>query len=70
MWNTGSGKAADPIFELLARPKCWKFAEQNQAPEMGRMEVLRDTKEIEEDVGKNETTYRLKLKELGIKSKL
>jgi len=39
-------------------------------PERARMEVLRDTKEIEEDVGKNETTYYLKLKELGIKSKL
>jgi len=52
LWNTGSGKAADPIFELLARPKCWKIPERNHAPERGRMEVLRDTKEIDEDFEK------------------
>jgi len=34
------------------------------------MEVLRDTKEIEEDDGRTGTIYCLKLKELGIKSKL
>jgi len=33
------------------------------------MEVLRDTKEIEEDDGRTGTTYCLKLKELGLNLK-
>jgi len=39
-------------------------------PRRGPIEVLRDTKEIEEDDGRTGTTYCLKLKEFGIKSKL
>jgi len=40
--------------------------EDMQAEDRGRMEVLRDTKEIEEDDGRTGTTYCLKLKELRI----